>query len=347
MPSVFESKKAKILEQLAVPDSAYHDASPKGSVDVGIRDLVDQINVLDTLVTTSSCAGRIAVYLEGRKKGQPPIQDDVIQDANAGAGGKGGGRWLFVSHDPLVVPHERQEKDLTSVFGMSASDAISIPSSTRNIRWVRCKFEPMVGSRGYLSSFRYPPSTLLRPEFSAKCVHVHLLIERQILHVLCSSIQSAQRVQNAAMSAGFRESGISSITSQSDGSTTAMTAVRTTGLAFDSVVGYEDSRGKLVPMVDEAYMNVLVELANERFAVNTERSERFRKALIDQFAANREAVRRKDGGEWETADIRKARMRAEGLARKAAAHDQASTTQRIFQDDRSTADATGLHAAPS
>ncbi|KAF1348802.1 methyltransferase TYW3-domain-containing protein [Delphinella strobiligena] len=311
MPSVFESKKAKILEQLAVPDSAYHDASPKGSVDVGIRDLVDQINVLDTLVTTSSCAGRIAVYLEGRKKGQPPIQDDVIQDANAGAGGKGGGRWLFVSHDPLVVPHERQEKDLTSVFGMSASDAISIPSSTRNIRWVRCKFEPM------------------------------------ILHVLCSSIQSAQRVQNAAMSAGFRESGISSITSQSDGSTTAMTAVRTTGLAFDSVVGYEDSRGKLVPMVDEAYMNVLVELANERFAVNTERSERFRKALIDQFAANREAVRRKDGGEWETADIRKARMRAEGLARKAAAHDQASTTQRIFQDDRSTADATGLHAAPS
>lgn len=40
-------------------------------------------------------------------------------------------------------------------------------------------------------------------------------------------------------------------------------------------------------MVDEAYMNVLVELANERFAVNVERTERFRKALVDRFVDNR------------------------------------------------------------
>lgn len=88
------------------------------------------------------------------------------------------------------------------------------------------------------------------------------------------------------MSASFRESGISSITPQSDGSTTVMTAVRITGLAFDSVVGYDDPRGKLGTMVDEAYMNVLVELANERFAVNMERTERFRDALVDQFVDN-------------------------------------------------------------
>lgn len=144
MPSLFEGKKAKILQQLSVPDSTYQDASPKGSVDEGIRGLVDEINVLDTLVTTSSCAGRIAVYLEGKRKGKTITEIDSTEVANAGAGGKGGGQWLFVSHDPLSEGQQNQE--LTSMFGMSAQGGISMPASTQDVRWVRCKFEPMVGN---------------------------------------------------------------------------------------------------------------------------------------------------------------------------------------------------------
>jgi tRNA wybutosine-synthesizing protein 3 len=144
MPSVFESKKAKILEQLSVPEAEYNDASPKGSVDEGIRELVDEINVLDTLVTTSSCAGRIAVYLEGKKKGNAVAEIEPAEAANAGAGGKGGGRWLFISHDPLS--QEQQAEELTSMFGMVTHEGVSMPASVDDVRWVRCKFEPMVGA---------------------------------------------------------------------------------------------------------------------------------------------------------------------------------------------------------
>ena len=61
---LFAAKKAKILSQLSVPDAEYSDASPKGSVDDGIRDLIDEINALDGLVTTSSCAGRVSVFVK-------------------------------------------------------------------------------------------------------------------------------------------------------------------------------------------------------------------------------------------------------------------------------------------
>ena len=141
MQAMFSGKKARILQQLSVPSSTYQDASPKGSVDEGIRALVDEINELDTLVTTSSCAGRIAVYLEGKRKGATVVETDA---ANAGAGGKGGGQWLYVSHDS--VSEETQNHDLTTLFGMSTANGISIPPLTQEIRWVRCKFEPMVGT---------------------------------------------------------------------------------------------------------------------------------------------------------------------------------------------------------
>ena len=70
VPQTFETRKSKILAELSTPDAEYSDLSPKGSVDEGIRDLIQDINGLPGLVTTSSCAGRISVFLEGRKKQQ-------------------------------------------------------------------------------------------------------------------------------------------------------------------------------------------------------------------------------------------------------------------------------------
>lgn len=130
----FEATKAKILSALAVPDIEYSDLSPKGSVDVRIRDLIAEINLIEGLVTTSSCAGRVSVYVEGVKKekekgkkdsketsddaqGAPMEMTGSIQNeeeqgmsailaaatsSTASAGGKGGGGyWAFVSHDPV------------------------------------------------------------------------------------------------------------------------------------------------------------------------------------------------------------------------------------------------------
>ncbi|ROW13760.1 hypothetical protein VPNG_03552 [Cytospora leucostoma] len=76
IPPSFTRRKAAILEQLSVPDEDYSDLSPKGTVDAGIRDLIDEINALDGLVTTSSCAGRVSVFLEGRRGGRKGVGDE-------------------------------------------------------------------------------------------------------------------------------------------------------------------------------------------------------------------------------------------------------------------------------
>lgn len=147
VPAVFEARKNKILEELSLPDAEYTDLSPKGSVDEGIRDLIRDINALPGLVTTSSCAGRISVFLEGRKKSSAPLSEQPGRQF-APSGGKGAGRWLYVSHDPFVKPegHEKAARPLHDLFGMVPGDGR--PSSgTRGLRLVRFHFEPLVRSR--------------------------------------------------------------------------------------------------------------------------------------------------------------------------------------------------------
>jgi tRNA wybutosine-synthesizing protein 3 len=134
--AAFISKKAKILEQLDVPDESYTDLSPKGSVDVGIRDLINEVNAIDGLVTTSSCGGRVSVFLEGIKR------DDGGRDGQvATPGGKGaGGAWLFVSHDPVKEGNE-ETQDWSDIFCLKNNGEDAEGKSRRLIHF---KFEPMV-----------------------------------------------------------------------------------------------------------------------------------------------------------------------------------------------------------
>jgi tRNA wybutosine-synthesizing protein 3 len=190
LPQSFVRKKAKILSLLAVPAKEYDDLSPKGSIDEGIRDLIDEINACDGFVTTSSCAGRISVFLEGQKKknenqswqetgsgnGVGDYGDDGTRDENviegamgdghmtiqersvsaklAGVGGKGGGgRWLFVSHDPVRI--EAIKGGTTSFLGMKRPDSLSIDAGIfAEERLIHFKFEPMVSRHS--SSFSVP-----------------------------------------------------------------------------------------------------------------------------------------------------------------------------------------------
>ncbi|CAN9266816.1 unnamed protein product [Alternaria alternata] len=117
MPTRFEVRKQKILEQLDAPDGEYHDLSPKGSIDAPIRDLIGEINKLQGLVTTSSCSGRISVFLEGRKADAEVSDSAQGEESRAGPGGKGGGgAWLFISHTP--VERVEANHDLMSEFGL-------------------------------------------------------------------------------------------------------------------------------------------------------------------------------------------------------------------------------------
>lgn len=158
MPTRFEEKKQKILAQLSTPEDAYSDLSPKGSVDEGVRELCDEINALDGFVTTSSCAGRIAVYLEGRQS-KVSAEEEVGEDEQdaarpaASSGGKGGGEWFYVSHDPMsseTISNAKSTGGLLKLFGIDSDEKPSSPSNLDGIRFVHFRFEPMVSRTQYI-----------------------------------------------------------------------------------------------------------------------------------------------------------------------------------------------------
>ncbi|KAJ4989264.1 tRNA wybutosine-synthesizing protein [Stagonosporopsis vannaccii] len=283
MVSRFEVRKQKILEQLDAPDEEYHDLSPKGSVDAPIRDLISEINRIDGLVTTSSCSGRISVFLEGRKANSDPSKTiGEGEELRAGPGGKGGGgTWLFISHDPVEVPGATSVSDLLSRFGLE--DAAAGTSSVFSVhrRFIHLKFEPM------------------------------------ILHVLCSSLDNAQKLLNSGMGAGFRESGAVSLGSSKTGEANPVVAIRSAGYSFDSIIGYQDDEGRNVAEISASHLSTLVCIANERFKINLDRIARFRSLLLESYQPVSVSTS-SSKPDWEDAELRKQRKRAEGLARQRA-----------------------------
>ncbi|KAK3996990.1 methyltransferase TYW3-domain-containing protein [Cladorrhinum sp. PSN332] len=278
----FAYRKTKILSQLAVPDAQYTDLSPKGSVDIGIRDLIGELNLRDGLVTTSSCAGRVSVYLEGRKSSGRLVREEeiasgeemVAKDSGSKVGGKGGGEWFFVSHDPVEAREEYE-----GLFGLGKLEAERTEEEMagEGVRLVHFKFEPM------------------------------------ILHVLTASHEHAQLVIQAGMEAGFRETGAVSLLNNKKGEeegTGPIVAVRSMGLSFESLVGVEREDGTRRAVVSSTYLRMLVGISHERFAENQKRIARFRGALTAAFEP---LTKKKD---WEDAETRRERKRLEGLKKR-------------------------------
>lgn len=103
-----------------------------------------------------------------------------------------------------------------------------------------------------------------------------------------------------------------------------MVAIRTMGLAFESLVGQQvDDRH--LRLVSPDYLGTLVRIANERFAENTKRIGRFRDAFREVVTAPA-PKRNPEGQEWEDAAARRERKKAEGLARRAALLAQKETS---------------------
>ncbi|OXV11986.1 hypothetical protein Egran_00250 [Elaphomyces granulatus] len=304
IPAAFEARKRKILADLSVPDAEYTDLSPKGFVDEGIRDLIHDINALDGLVTTSSCAGRISVFLEGRRKtdksrgsqrvvscattevsaGEAANRIDDASLANgaaqlprskkfASSGGKGaGGCWLYVSHDPVSLDGGKNATSFHELFGVSPGLRRPLETEKHGMRLVRFQFEPM------------------------------------ILHIMAATLEHARPVLAAASSAGFRESGLQSLRCldaagghhHQGADASPIVAVRSSGLFLESIIGYtccpdddEDddsiahdpvSPTAIHCLVTEEYLRLLVSIANERFTTNSERIGRFRTHLLSSFA---------------------------------------------------------------
>lgn len=136
----------------------------------------------------------------------------------------------------------------------------------------------------------------------------------QILHILAASFEEAQFVLSAALQAGFRESGAINLVSSTKAPPTPMVAVRSMGLALESIVGFHDGE-KEVCSVSEGALRTLLEISNERFQVNSARITRFRELLVS-MSTQAAPKRGEDGEEWEDAQERRERKRTEGLRRR-------------------------------
>ena len=301
LPVKFVTKKQSILSQLALDPSDYDDKSPKGSVDIQILDLIRLINGVDGWVTTSSCAGRVAVFVEGPKKeipanvlNVPKLQSEPTSrgspeeqqtdgmtktSVKTAPGGKGGGHWLYVSHDPLELTSRPETRFLTADFGLSSN---SVPTKTH-------------GSQSRL---------------------VHMTYSPLILHILCASLQYAKPLLSAAINAGFRESGVQSLKAletdfNGDG---VMVAIRTNGIVFESVVGVYDSELEIAQsLVTDAYLEICASVVNERFQWNEIRKQRLTREL--QSVIERQAWEPEK--RVETKEERREWKRKEGLALQA------------------------------
>jgi tRNA wybutosine-synthesizing protein 3 len=294
IPASFTRKKKTILTNLSVPQNEYLDKSPKGSVDEGIRDLIDEINAHEGLVTTSSCAGRISVFLEGEKAHGNPEEASTGHGAieRTASGGKGGGSFLFTSHEPLYPGSVHNS--LTETFKLKLEPAEELGSShfSSNSRMIRFSFEPM------------------------------------ILHVMAASLKHAQPLLSAAINAGFRESGVQSLRNLDDREACPMVAVRTAGLGVEAIIGHAGAHDELETehhhaegaelyaseceaLVTEEYLGILVGIANERLEANKHKILRFRTCLREAMTS--QIKKEHEAEAWEDTETRRQRKREEGL----------------------------------
>lgn len=164
---------------------------------------------------------------------------------------------------------------------------------------------------------------------------------------MTATLHHAQPVLSAASSSGFRESGLQSLRClEGDRAPSPIVAVRSAGLALESIIGYcededqnEDSEPVIRSLVSEEYLQMLVNISNERFSVNTERKERFKSTVVDGFSVDSNSGSSGSKGKtrpgWEDPEKRKERKRAEGLMRKKMLESQAKhvDAQDVVHDD--------------
>lgn len=122
-----------------------------------------------------------------------------------------------------------------------------------------------------------------------------------------------------------------------DGAITPMVAIRSNGLALDSIVGYLDDQGEPRSLVSEQHLQLLTNIANERFETNTKRIQRFQESLFKLFSSPiSTADPNSNAASWEDAESRKARKRSEGLAKQVIARAEKHDEQE--RDDFDTLD---------
>lgn len=325
LPATFTKKKTQILATLNQSASDYTDKSPKGSVDAEIVDLIQEINGFEGWVTTSSCAGRVSVFVEGRKG--TGRGSKVTRNGNLGVDTGDGGITKQTDESEVqvdVAPDStKKEPDQAAESTAEPSSGAGPGGKGYGNKWLYVSHSPVPSSHiSSLSELELHNLFQLVPRLdrqifpaahkqTANLRLIKLAFSPLILHVLCADLRAAKPLLAAAINAGFRESGVQSLMVLDKEDAGVMVGVRSAGLGFETVVGYvdeEEGREVYRCCVDEAYLRMCVGVVNERFVWNMERRERLREEL-------RRAVRRNGDG-WEDETVRRERKKREGLARR-------------------------------
>ncbi|CUM51591.1 uncharacterized protein AC631_02712 [Debaryomyces fabryi] len=252
MQDPFDQKKKSILAEIGTTDETTPDASPKGTIDEFCIPIINLINSNKDMVTTSSCSGRVSVFLEG-------VKDINQDDVKIGAKGNNG-RWIFVTHDPKDLPDW-----FSSVNFKYITDTSSYESTSVTTRYILYKFEPL------------------------------------ILHVKCRDLEMANKLYSAAMSCGFRESGIG---------TNNIVGIRIS-IKLDVPIGFlNELTEELVSFVSQDYLRVITKLSEDRFKENFKKLDALYKAVESLNTLQNSTSK------VETKEERRVRKMKEGLARR-------------------------------
>ena len=178
---------------------SHADKSPKGSVDDRIRPLVDLINHHDCLATLSSCSGRMALFdpnspathdestIDDEDIAATATTNSNITANNSGsASGKGHGRWLMVSHDPIALPPTEWVNSLDEAF-RSRLDTKLVTDE--------CDSDHIEDSQ-----ISETGNHQLQP--------ISFLFEPMLLHIAACNLSRGQELLQIALQCGFRESGL-------------------------------------------------------------------------------------------------------------------------------------------
>ncbi|KAI8068811.1 methyltransferase TYW3-domain-containing protein [Thamnidium elegans] len=232
----FYSRKEQIVSSLVeYLDPERRDKSPKGFIDEPILDLMHVINSHPDYYTTSSCSGRVAVYCEGLEK---DIENPNSDPNNIEKTSKGG-KWLYVSHDPIAIPELESHNQwiVELLFGQESSKVVfdnHRPANILNRQLIYFKFEPL------------------------------------ILHIEASSQETAMHLLGAAYQVGYQNSGITP-------SRRHMLAIRSTH-KIDTPIAYVEN-DKIHCLVDPAYLFLLLTMSNQKFEQNMDRMKVFEDAM--------------------------------------------------------------------
>ncbi|KAI5951166.1 hypothetical protein KGF54_004240 [Candida jiufengensis] len=123
MQDPFLQKKQNILKEISQNSDDNLDASPKGTIDEHCIPIINLINTHPKMVTTSSCSGRVSVYLEGVQNNK------IISKGNEG-------KWIFVTHDTSNLDNWYQNINFKY-------DITKFPTS-ENLRSILYKFEALI-----------------------------------------------------------------------------------------------------------------------------------------------------------------------------------------------------------